>query len=347
MKAAVLVDKRKIEFQDKSKPIIGSEQVLIKVKYCGICGSDLHAYETGTLYPLGTVIGHEFSGVIAEVGEDVESFKSGDRVAAKPSASCLHCYWCKKGQYSLCPNRRETIIGITLENDGAFSEYVKIRYPEQMLFKLPSSVSFEQAALAEPLSVGFHAVRLSHLEAGESAMVIGAGAIGLGVLQRAKAGGAGKIIVLEVSEKKQHVALKLGADMVLNPKSESGNFRDHILSLTDGIGPDVVFECAGVPAAFQIAMESVKNGGQILLIGLHEGKIPFDAFALLHREVELKGVLGSYDEFRDVVNYLGERKVDTDAMISDIIPLEDLIVGGFERLEKDRDIIKLLVAINP
>jgi (R,R)-butanediol dehydrogenase/meso-butanediol dehydrogenase/diacetyl reductase len=331
-------------FQDRPEPRIQPGEALVKVESCGICGSDLHAYQSGTLYPVGTVMGHEFSGVVAEVGQHVESVRSGDRVAVKPSASCLGCHWCKRGQYSLCPKRPETIIGIRPENDGAFAEYVRIRYPDQMLFKLLPDVTFEQAALAEPLSVAFHSVRLSRFKPGNRILIIGAGMIGLGILQRVKFACAGEIIVLEVSEKKSIAASDLGADFVLNPQSEGPGLREHILHLTDGTGPDIVFECAGAPSAFQVATECVKSGGQILLTGLHEGKLPLDAFALLHREVELKGVLGSYDEFSEVLDSITQGKINTHAMISDTIPIEDLIVRGFERLLRDNDLVKVLVA---
>ena len=343
MKCPVLVGKKKIEFQEKAVPAISPGEVLVKVEYCGICGSDFHAWETGTLYPMGTVMGHEFSGVVAEVGGEIASFRPGDPVAVKPSASCLKCHWCGLGKYSLCPMRRGTIIGINAENDGAFAEYVRVRHPDQMLFNLPGNVGFEQAALAEPLSIAFHSVRLSHFKAGDRVMIIGGGAIGLGILQRLKAGGAGKIIVLELSGKKSSIAENLGADLVLNPKSAGDGLKDHILGMTDGTGPDIVFECAGVPAAFQTATDCVKSGGQILLIGLQEEIIPFDAFALLHREVEIKGVLGSYDEYGDVLEYLNDGKIDSDAMISDIIPLDDLVVRGFERLNREKDLIKVMV----
>src|SRR4030043_241780 len=133
MKAAVLVDLRRIEFQDKPKPMIQSGEVLVKVECWGICGSDVHGYQHGIVIPVGTVMGHEFSGVVAEVGEGVYSVQPGDWVVVKPSAPCLSCYWCRKGQYALCPTRRKTTIGVNPQKDGAFADYVKIQYPGQML----------------------------------------------------------------------------------------------------------------------------------------------------------------------------------------------------------------------
>jgi len=342
MKTPVLVGARKIEFQDKSRPRIQSGEVLVKVEYCGICGSDVHAYVNGLLYPLGTVMGHEFSGTVAEIGDEVQAVRLGDRVAVKPSAVCLNCFWCKRGQYSLCPKRPETIIGIRLENDGAFAEYVKIRYPNQMLFKLPSSVASEQAALAEPLSISFHSLRRSQFKAEDSVLIVGAGMIGLGILQFVKLKGAGKTIVLEVSEKKSLIAQRLGADVVLNPNSEGAGLRDHIVSLMDGRGPDIVFECAGVTVAFQTSIDCVRSGGQIMLVSVYEQDVPFSAYKLLHKEVELKGVLSSYDEFKDVLELLDQGKINTEVMISDIIPANDLIVSGFERLAATNDMVKIL-----
>jgi (R,R)-butanediol dehydrogenase/meso-butanediol dehydrogenase/diacetyl reductase len=342
MKAAALVGLRRIEIQDKPKPVIQSGEVLVKVEYCGICGSDVHAYVNGLLYPLGTVMGHEFSGGVAEIGDEVQAVRVGDRVAVKPSAVCLNCFWCQRGQYSLCPKRPETIIGIRLENDGAFAEYVKIRYPNQMLFKLPSNVASEQAALAEPLSISLHSLRRSQFKAGDSVLIVGAGMIGLGILQFVKLKGAGKTMVLEVSEKKSLIAKRLGADVVLNPNSEGAGLRDHIVGLMDGRGPDIVFECAGVTAAFQASIDYVRSGGQVMLVSVYEQDVLFSAYKLLHKEVELKGVLSSYDEFKDVLDLLDQGKINTEVMISDIIPADDLIVSGFERLAATHDMVKIL-----
>jgi len=343
MKAPVLVDLRRIEFQDRPKPVIQPGEALVKVEYCGICGSDVHGYANGIVIPVGTVMGHELSGIVAEVGSGGYGFHPGDRVAVKPSAPCRSCYWCRKGQYSICPKRRETILGVSPKNDGAFAEYVRIRYPGQMLFKLPAGLPAKEAALAEPLSIALHGVRLSRSSPGDCALIIGAGMIGLGVLQFLKLEGTSKIIVIEISKEKGRVARKLGADVVLNPIAEGEPLRDRIFEITDGIGADRVFECAGVPPAFQYAMDCVKSGGQVLIIGVYEQKILFDPFTLLHREIELKGVYSSYDEFKDVIRLMAEGRVQTGILISDVIPLSDLVEKGFEKLLASNDPIKILV----
>ena len=203
MRVPVFTELKKIEFQEKPKPVIDSTDVLLKVEYCGICGSDVHGYLNGILIPLGTVMGHECAGVVAEVGNKVQDFKVGDRVVAKPIPQCGECYWCKKGQYSLCPTSFGQAFGITPENDGAFAEFLQVKHPKEMLFRLPEGVSFQEGALVEPLATSLHAVRTSRFGLGDNVVILGAGMIGLGVLQFVKLGGAGKPSSLK-SRRKRH-----------------------------------------------------------------------------------------------------------------------------------------------
>ena len=167
MQIPVFTDLKKIEFQERPKPEVQSGDVLVRVEYCGICGSDVHGYLNGIMVPKGTVMGHECSGVVAEVGEGVQGFASGDRVVVKPIPQCGECYWCQRGQYSLCPKAFERAIGITPANDGAFAEYIRIQYPNEMLFKLPDSVTLREAALVEPLATSLHGVRMSRFKPGD------------------------------------------------------------------------------------------------------------------------------------------------------------------------------------
>jgi (R,R)-butanediol dehydrogenase/meso-butanediol dehydrogenase/diacetyl reductase len=343
MEVPVFKALKTIEFQEKPIPALSPGEVLLQVAYCGICGSDVHGYLNGIMVPTGTVMGHECSGVIAETGSDVTNFKRGDRVVVKPIPQCGKCPACRKGWYSLCTKAFERAIGITPDNDGAFAEYVRIKYPEEMLFLLPEKVTLQEAALVEPLSTCLHAVRLSRFKPGDRVVVIGAGMIGLGVLGFLKTGGAGRIICLEISSKKAELAKRMGADVVFNPLSDGVDLVKEIYDLTDGIGADIVFECAGVPMAFQTSIHYVRSGGQVMLVGINDRDVPINPFAMVLKEVEMKGVLGYYDEYQYVIEALNRKRIDTGVFVSDVIPLADLVEKGFNRLLSDHDMVKILV----
>jgi 2-desacetyl-2-hydroxyethyl bacteriochlorophyllide A dehydrogenase len=343
MKAAVLVDLETISIQDKPVPDIGPQEALVKVEYCGICGSDVHAYTNGIAINTGTVMGHETSGVVARIGANVKNVQTGDRVWIRPGAPCGVCYWCRKGHYMRCFEGFNRAIGLTPKYDGAFAEYVLIKYPDEMLFRLPPHVSFQDAALIEPFSVALHGVAVSRFKIGDNVVIIGAGMIGLGVIQFMKTAGAGKIIVLENSQKKLHIAKEMGADLVIDPVDEGCDLKEIVFNYTDGLGGVVVFECAGVSSALQNAINYVRSGGQIIVLGLHEKDVPFNFWEVLHREVEIKGSLGFIDECEHVLSFLENKKISTQNMISDVISLEDLEEKGFKRLISSVDIIKILV----
>jgi len=342
MKVAVLRDLKDIALVEKPVPKIGAGEALVKVEYCGICGSDVHAYAHGKVMQVGTVMGHECSGVVAEVGAEVDNVKVGDRVWVKPGASCGECHWCRKGLDMYCPRGFERAMGLTPNYDGAFAESVLVKYPREMLFKLPSAVSFEEAALVEPLSVGLHGIRTSRFKTGDSAVVVGAGMIGLGVLQFVKLGGAGKTVVLEASPQRSRIAKELGADLVLDPAALGEDLPATILDFT-GFGADVVFECAGTPSALEGTVDYVSSGGQIMLLGLHEGKVPFDFWQTLHREIDVKGSLGWLDEYLYVLDFLERKRIATDRLINDVISLNDIEEKGFRRLFSSQDAVKILV----
>jgi 2-desacetyl-2-hydroxyethyl bacteriochlorophyllide A dehydrogenase len=343
VRVAVFTDLEKIESIEKQKPVIHPGEILVKVEYCGICGSDVHGYLNGIMIPPGTVMGHECSGHVSEVGDAVNDFQSGDRVAVKPNPQCGECYWCQKGQYSICPEALKRGIGLTTDHDGAFAEYVRIQYPNEMLFKLPSNITSKDAALIEPLATCLHTVRMSRFGPGDSVVIIGAGMIGLGTLQFLKLEGVGHVTILETSPRKSQIALEIGADVVLNPLVEGENLKGKIFELTRGIGADVVFECAGVPLSFKRCTDYVKSGGQVIVVGINDKDVAFNNFQMVVREIEMKGVLGYYDEFKDVIEYLDQGKIRTETLISDIIELNDLAEEGFKRLIASQDLVKILV----
>lgn len=343
MKVPILKEIKTIEYHEKPIPDLQPEDVLVKVAYCGICGSDVHGYLNGIMVTPGTVMGHECAGVISKIGTAVEGFKQGDRVVVKPLAQCGECYWCRKGQYSLCQKTFERALGITPENDGAFAEYVRIKYPNEMLFKLPKTVTFKEASLVEPLATCLHAIRMSRFKPGDSIVVIGAGMMGLGVLQFLKLGGAGKIISLEISSKKAQIAEQMGADIVLNPLSEGEGLTEKIYGLTNGVGADIVYECAGVPTTFQTCTNYVKSGGQVMLVGVNDKEVLFNSMPMIIKEIEMKAVLAYYDEYKYVIDFLHQNKIDTKPFISDIISPVELEEKGIKRLISSNDLVKILV----
>jgi (R,R)-butanediol dehydrogenase / meso-butanediol dehydrogenase / diacetyl reductase len=213
-----------------------------------------------------------------------------------------------------------------------------------MLFKLPSNVSFEDAALIEPLATSFHSLRISRFKPGDCAMVIGAGPIGLGILQFLKLGGAGKIIVLQRSPERAKIAEKMGADVVLNPEAEAHDLLDKILTHTDGIGPDIVFEAAGMPSAFRNAVNIVRPGGQVIVVGIYSNEASFNPSILVMKGADMKGsVAYDDDDFKHVIKFFEQKKINTEHFVSDIISLEDIEEMGFKRLLSGSKGIKILV----
>ena len=344
MQALVLEDARVLNIREVPEPEVGAEDVLIRVRACGICGSDVHGYDGRTkrrIPPL--IMGHEAAGVVTKIGAEVSSVHVGDRVTFDSTVYCGQCYFCRMGDVNLCDNRQ--VLGVSCNDyrrNGAFAEYVKIEHPREMLFRLPDNVSFEQGALVEPLSTSLHAVRLSRVRPGDSVVVIGAGMIGLGTIQFLKLAGAGRIIALEISETKAGLALKAGADIVLDPLKEGEGLQAHILDLTDGVGAEVVYECSGVPFGFQNAMYFAKSGGQVMIVGIVDKEVAFTPFRMVLTEIEMKAVLGYYDEFDYVIRFLSQGRLNTDILISGIVPLSD-VEKGFDRLLSSRDDVKILV----
>jgi (R,R)-butanediol dehydrogenase/meso-butanediol dehydrogenase/diacetyl reductase len=344
MKAAVFIEKEKIEIQDIPRPEIQSGEVLLKVEFCGICGSDVHAYKSGQLFPPGTVMGHEFSGTVAETGGGVESFVVGDPVIALPGASCRECYNCIRGLPNLCIGSTIPGIGLTTDINGAFAEYVRIMLPERQLTPLPESISLQNAALIEPYSVSMHSLRKSRFRPGDSILVIGAGPIGLALINLLALGGAGRITVIEKSDERIEQAVKFGADEVLNPDSEGIGLYDKVRSLNNIVGPDIIFECAGFPETLNMAISLARRDGQVMIVSIIEQETPIYPFVLAVNEVDIKGCYGfTADDFNSVVSYMGDGRLETDRMISEIVALDDIVEKGFSELLKTPDKLKVLV----
>ncbi len=278
--------------------------------------------------------GHENVGVIAEVGEGVEGFKVGDRVVAGPPGNCGHCFHCTHGRPNLCVDGFGTTNGLT--RDGGMAEYMLVRDARQMLYPIPDNVSFEDAVLTDTLATALRAISQSDLAMGDNVVVSGAGPIGLAAISVFKLAGARHVTSLEIVPEKRALAAALGADLVLDPVAEAEGLKDRIAAVYGGLGPDIVAECAGKAQSLGLCIEVVRNGGQVLNIGAGGEPLPIIPAMLAVREVGLKSSLAyGAQEARLVLDYLVAGRFDTGGMLSDVIPLADVVEKGFRRLVAD------------
>lgn len=293
MKAAVIYGPRDIRLETVEDPSIRGDEILLKVKACGICGSDIHIYKMGAMSvsPNSRVLGHEFSGEIVELGSDIEGLKVGDRVLGTGRRNCGRCHWCQRGQSYRCSNIAVPGYGL----DGAFAEYVVVPNPVlgKTLFKIPEALGWQEAATVEPVSVACHAVEAAKIQPNETVVILGAGMIGQGVAQAAKARGAAKVIVCEPSSKRLTMAKDLGADIALNPTE-----IDPVKAVTEATSremADVAFECSGVAAAFRQAFSMVRAFGRVMQVAVFEQNVELepDLMSLItFRNLTLRGCAG-------------------------------------------------------
>lgn len=337
MRGAFYEGVRKIVIRDDfPKPTIEPDEVLIKVKYCGICGSGIESYKKAGMYLSRIIIGHEFSGEIVEIGDKVKKLKIGNRVTANPNLPCNDCYWCDRNQENMC-KVHNNCLGTT--TNGAMAEYINVK--EHRIHILPDSVSFEEGATIEPLAVGIYSVNESGIKMGENAAVYGAGTIGLMTIQALNVVGA-NIFVLEPLESKHKLALELGADTVLIPKNWKKIHR-----LTDKVGPDHIFDCVGKGETIMSSINLVKRGGHITVVGMDPE--PFEIknfYAMALGNISLRSIYAYIqDTFKTAINLLEKKKVNVKPMITKIIKLDD-VPEMFEILSKPHDEIKVLVEID-
>ena len=348
MKAAVFYAKKDIRIENAPEPQAPKAgEVKIKVAWCGICGSDLHEYLHGPMFipaqphPLTgrcapLIIGHEFSGTVVEVGEGVDTVRIGDLVAPNPCLHCGVCEACRSGNYNVC----EKLAFTGIMTDGAFAEFVNV--PAQLCSVLPSTFNLENAAVIEPLSIGYKAVRRAGNMLGKKAVVFGAGTIGLGTLMCAKAAGA-MVITVEMSEARKQLAKECGADVVLDPKE--CNVVDEIRKITEG-GADVSFECIGNKITGPQAIEVLRNTGITVLVGMFPEASTFNLTSISFTDKTATGSCAStIDDFNGVIQLINGGQLKTGPLITGKIKLDDLIEKGFEELVNNADKnIKIIVS---
>ena len=329
MKALVLRQYGKFVYEDVEDPRIQPDEVLVEVKACGICGSDVHGMDgsTGRRIP-PVIMGHEASGRIAERGPAAGDWKVGEAVAFDSVIWCGECWHCRRGETNLCEDRR--VLGVSCEDyrrDGAFARYVAI--PHRVLVRVPDGVGFEQASLGEPLAVAFHAVRLGRPQVGESALVVGAGMIGLLILQVLKTAGCAPILVADVDPGKLPRAHESGADETLDPSAPG--FLDRVRERTGGRGTDLSLEAVGASAALDSALSSVRKGGRVVLVGNIAPKVDFALQSAVTREITLLGSCASRGEYAAGLDLIARGRVKVDSLISARAPLSEG-AAWFDRL---------------
>lgn len=342
MKATRWYGIKDIRIEDIPEPTPKEDEVKVKVHWCGICGSDLHEYLAGPIFipvekehpvtkeKAPVVLGHEFSGEVVDIGSKVTKFKVGDRVVVEPIVACGECENCVVGKYNLC-----VTLGFhgLAGGGGGFAEYTT--FPEKFIHKLPDNLSYEEGALVEPIAVALHAVRLSKIKAGDSAVVFGCGPIGLGMIQSLKAAGAKEVYAVEVAKTRKEKAIKFGATKVLDPTQV--DVPQEIKKLTGKGGVDVAFDAAGVQATLISALNSVRAGGQVVVTSIWEKEAGINPNLFVIPEREIVGTIAYRDIFPAVIQLLSDKRISTDGWITKKISLDELVQGGFEELINNKD----------
>jgi L-iditol 2-dehydrogenase len=320
MKALVLEEYKKLAFTDVEEPEIGPHDVLVRVQSCGICGSDVHGFDgsSGRRIP-PVIMGHEASGVVAKTGAAVSRFREGDRVTFDSMISCGLCVFCRQGRPNLCDNRR--VLGVSCQEyrrHGAFAEYVAV--PEHIVVRIPEGLAFNEAAMVEPVSVAVHAVNITPLRLGDTAVVIGAGMIGLLTLQALLAAGCGRVVSVDLEDDRLALAKRLGADEILNSRSQDIPAR--IREMTDGLGADIVVEAVGADATVRMSIESARKGGMVTLIGNVTASVSFPLQSVVTREISVLGSCASSNDYAACLALMGRGAIQVAPMISAAVPLE-------------------------
>ncbi|RPF50061.1 2,3-butanediol dehydrogenase [Aquisalibacillus elongatus] len=335
MKALVLYDSKNAKVEEIQTPQVTDQTVKIKVKYAGICGTDLHEYSHKTFVTANQmVLGHEFSGEVVEVGAGVGSVTVGSRVAVEPIWGCGECSSCQSGNYNTCVNMKS----YGLHENGGFAKYVVV--DQSKVFELPDELSYDLAALVEPTAVVVHAIRRSAFKFGDRVAVFGAGPIGLLLSESLRAAGASQVIVVEVSEKRRELAKEMGADVVIDPTKEDAVKR--IKELT-GKGVDVAYDAAGVEATFNSSLDSVKPNGDFMIVSVFSEPISYNPAMQLISEKTISTSLGYNHIFGEVIDLLAKGSIKAEKVITSKIALDDIVEGGFEKLIVDKSESKILV----
>ena len=340
MLQANLVKPERVILEEVEIPSVRENEVLIKVKYCGICGSDIHSYKGKHPFvhpPI--VLGHEFSGIISQTGKKVKNFHKEERVSVEPNIVCGKCYNCLHGRYNICNYLK--VIGCVGYN-GAFAQYIAV--PQNKVIKLPREISFEEGALIEPTAVAVHAVRKSKQKIGDKVLILGAGPIGLLIMQVAKVSGAGEIIITDLLDYRLKKAKELGADKIVN--SVSRDLVEFIRETYGENGIDLIYECVGREETLSEAIQIARKGTKIMIVGVPEENPRVNLAYIGDRELELIGSLMYIrDDFEEAIDLIQKKKIQVQPLITHSFKLKD-IKKAFELiLKKKENVMKVLIEI--
>lgn len=324
MYSYVLYGKKDIRLEKRRIPSPKSDEVLIKMKRVGICGSDIHYYEEGRVgnffvkHPF--IIGHEGAGEVVEIGNNVTNLQVGDRVTIDPSQPCYKCTYCKSGRYNLCRDMHYLGSASTdPHSDGLFSEYITM--PANNCYPIPNNLSYDEAAMIEPLSVAIHSIKRAGIIYGASILITGGGTIGQLVLLAARAFGVGKIAMSEIVKERCDLARMQNVDIILDPNDQF--IQQKIMDLTNG-GFDIIIEASGSPVALKQAIEFIKPGGTIVLVGTISSEIPLPMNLVMSKELQIKGSFRFTNVFESAVNFVASGRINIKFLVTSTLPFNRL-----------------------
>jgi len=320
MKVLLLSEYRHLEITDAATPTLGSDEVLIRVAACGICGSDVHGYDgsSGRRIP-PIVMGHEAAGTLAAIGSGVSGLAPGDRVTFDSTIYCGGCPSCLRGDINLCDRRQ--VLGVSCaeyRRAGAFAEYVAV--PARIVHRLPESISFPEAAMLEAVAVALHAVSLGGALVGSTTLVIGAGTIGLLVLQALRVAGAQRVLVADIDATRLNLAKELGATETLDAKAD---LVSRVMNSTGSSGADVAVEAVGRTETVQCAIDSVRKGGTVILLGNIAPEVTLPLQKVVTRQIRLQGSCASAGEYPRAIELMANGAIRVKPMITAVAPLAE------------------------
>ncbi|ROR29290.1 L-iditol 2-dehydrogenase [Mobilisporobacter senegalensis] len=343
-RAVYMTGLNKMEMRDIDVPKIKDTEVLVKLEYVGICGSDVHYLEHGAIGDFivngDFILGHECAGTIVEVGSLVDTLKIGDKVALEPGCTCGQCEFCKSGKYNLCP---DVEFLATPPYHGSLMDY--IAFPANMCFKLPDNITTKEGALVEPLAVGLHAAAQGEVKLGDSVVILGAGCIGLVTLLACKAYGATDITVVDIMQKRLDYAMKLGATRVINGREEDPVKKMN--EITNGAGADIIIETAGSEITIKQSPYMVKRGGTIVLVGLAANdNIEFNFAKIMNKEATIKSVFRYRNIYPKAINAISKGIIDVSGIVTHEFNFENTEEAFQFVINNKNDVVKAVIKIN-